>query len=431
MTERKINWLVLSGLTVAGAGIVVGMNLFYPREFFSSEDLKPEPTAEIYEQPVYPHHIAPGSSLFITLRELEVSPATIHAIVQSTKPVFDLSRLAAGTPFRLIQTNQEVTALEFLLSSTEKLIVRNTNGTWAAEKLREKVETRIVTFRGMVKSTLWESAAEANMHPDLIVQLAEIFGWQVDFAREVRVNDRWRLSVEQKMVRGDVVGWGAILAAEYENAGQKHDAVLFKHGDQTGYFGSDGSNLRRMFLKSPIKFGRISSRFNLRRFHPVLKTRRPHLGTDYAAPTGTPIRSVGDGVVTLAAWHGGGGKTIKIRHNASYATAYLHLSRFAEGVKSGARVKQGQIIGYVGSTGLSTGPHLHFEFAHNGRVMDPLRVSFPSSDPIPAGAMASFTPHAQQQLSALPTWDGLAISARDSSSESPARMRAAGGRLVE
>ncbi|MGE4132796.1 MAG: M23 family metallopeptidase, partial [Bdellovibrionales bacterium] len=234
----------------------------------------------------------------------------------------------------------------------------------------------------------------------------------VDFSREVRVRDRWRLTVEQKLVRGRPIGWGSILAAEYENAGELHTALLYQDGESSGYYGLDGSNLRRMFLKSPIKFGRISSRFNRKRFHPVLKIRRPHLGVDYAAARGTPIRSVGDGTVLLAGWKGGGGRTVKIRHNSTYQTSYLHMSGFAKGIKRGTRVKQGQIIGYVGATGLATGPHLHFEFSVNGKVVDPLKAKFPTADPIPKTKIASFKAQISGLLATLPGWDGLELAGR-------------------
>jgi murein DD-endopeptidase MepM/ murein hydrolase activator NlpD len=228
----------------------------------------------------------------------------------------------------------------------------------------------------------------------------------VDFAREVQVNDRWRLSVEQKLVKGQPIGWGAILAAEYINVGESHRATLFRiQGEDHGYFTPEGQSLRKVFLKSPIRYGRITSGFKRRRFHPVLQVYRAHQGVDYGAPTGTPVRSVGDGTVIFAARSGGGGNVVKIRHNATYQTAYKHLHGYAKGIRNGARVKQGQVIGYVGSTGLSTGPHLHFEFYQSGRYIDPLGKKFPSADPVPAEHLTSFKTSAEQLLKTLPEWD--------------------------
>ena len=391
----------------------------------------PVPAVESHAEPVvevtYPHLLPPRTSLYTVLRELNVTSQTIHQIVEAAKPIMDLGRLRAGTQFRVVHLtdpSSDLVQIEFLLSAVEILNIEKVAGVWAAQKRTETVDSRVVTFKGLVTSSLWESAEAAQMNPDLIVQLAEIFAWQVDFAREVRANDHWRLSVEQKLVRGKVIGWGSILAAEYVNADQMHNAVLFKSGEHSGYYAADGTSLRRMFLKSPIKYGRISSTFKRRRFHPILKIFRPHLGVDYAAPTGTPIRAVGDGRVTLAAWHGGGGKTIKIRHNSNYETAYLHMSRFEQGIRTGVRVEQGQVIGYVGSTGQSTGPHLHFEFVHNRKVVDPLTQAFPTAEPVPDRRLAEFQAHAINLFKGLPTWEGLDVTGRDPSSVKTKLIRA-------
>jgi murein DD-endopeptidase MepM/ murein hydrolase activator NlpD len=184
--------------------------------------------------------------------------------------------------------------------------------------------------------------------------------------------------------------------------------ILFRvDGEDRGYFAPDGSSLKRMFLKSPISFGRITSGFSKKRFHPILKVNRPHMGVDYAAPTGTPVKAVGDGRVVFSGWSGGGGNVVKIRHNSIYETAYKHLSRYGKNIRNGALVKQGQVIGYVGSTGLSTAPHLHFEFFHAGRYVDPVGKKFPSADPVPANLMSNFTGNVSYKMSLLPTWDHL------------------------
>ncbi len=425
VNSRFITWFVPVILAVTALAAILVVRSEFSQE--PRETLAEVSDEVLIEEPIFPHILPPRSSLYATLRELNVTSPTIHALVQAAKPVMDLGRLNSGTRFRLIHLtdpSSDLTGIEFQLSTIEKLSIEKVDDEWKAEKKIATIDTNIVTFKGRVTSTLWESAEAAQMNPELIVQLAEIFAWEVDFAREVRVNDRWRLTVEQKSVNGQVAGWGAILAAEYDNAGELHTAVLYRSGEQSGYYSADGESLRRMFLKSPIKFGRISSRFNMRRFHPIHKVRRPHLGVDYAAPTGTPIRAVGDGVVMMAKWHGGGGNTIKIRHNASYLTAYLHLSRFEKGVRSGTRVRQGQTIGYVGSTGASTGPHLHFEFHHNGRVLDPLKQKFPSADPVPKLELARFQAHAATQFTSLPAWGELDIASRNPSSVRNTLIRA-------
>ncbi len=211
---------------------------------------------------------------------------------------------------------------------------------------------------------------------------------------------------EALYAEGEHVGYGDILSAEYAQSEETHQAVLYfnDQGERIGYYAPDGSSIKKIFLKSPMRFARISSRFQLKRFHPILKVRRPHLGVDYAAPRGTPVRSIGEGVVIFAGRRGGGGKTIKIRHNAIYQTNYLHLNGYARGIRKGKKVKQGQVIGFVGSTGLATGPHLHFEFYKNGRFVDPLRQKFPSAKPIAKKELPAFKLATSKFLNLLPKW---------------------------
>ncbi|MBX3041012.1 MAG: peptidoglycan DD-metalloendopeptidase family protein [Bdellovibrionaceae bacterium] len=381
---------------------------------------QPEPVLSLEE--AFPHVIAPRSTLFSTLRQLEIPAPTIHQIVEAAKPVQNLSRLHSGIRFQTVYGSEptpQLSSIHFRFSAIESLQITKVDGSWVAKKITEQVDLKTVTFSGLVSSSLWESARRAEMDPNLISELADIFGWQVDFSREVRKGDRWRLTVERKLVKGEPIGWGAILAAEYENAGTIYQAALFRlNGEEMGYFDLEGKSLRRMFLKSPIRYGRITSGFNLGRFHPILKVRRPHVGVDYGAPIGTPVRAVGDGTVALAAWSGGGGNVIKIRHNSTYETAYKHLSGYAKNVKKGARVQQGQVIGYVGNTGLSTGPHLHFEFYQGGRFVDPLGRKFPSAEPVPSMHLGEFKESANSLLATLPPWQNPEVSAREMASDS-------------
>lgn len=357
----------------------------------------------------FPYTIDRNSTLASALGNLDISASEVYQIVLAAKPIKNLAKLQSGTKFQVFYNPEAPTQLagiKIKLSHQEILHVKKMNQAWFAEMIRKKVETRVVTFKGVVTSSLWESALEAQMNPTLISELAEIFAWQVDFAREVQEGDRWRLSVEEELINGEHIGWGEILSAEYVNRGETHTAILFRQGDKDmGYFTPEGESLRRMFLKSPIQYGRISSRFQKKRFHPVLKISRPHLGVDYAAPTGTPIRAVGDGVVAAIGYNGGAGNMINIRHNSTYSTAYKHLSRYASGLKKGSRVQQGQTIGYVGSTGLSSGAHLHFEFYVNGRFVDPMGQKFPTADPISRSRLAEFYEVQKNFLAYLPSWD--------------------------
>lgn len=357
----------------------------------------------------YPYTIDRNSTLASSLGNLDISASEVYQIVLAAKPIKNLAKLQSGTKFQVFyssETPTQLVGIKIKLSHQEILHVKKLNQAWSAETIRKKVETRVVTFKGVVSSSLWESALEAQMNPTLISELAEIFAWQVDFAREVQEGDRWRLSVEEELINGEHIGWGEILSAEYVNRSETHTAILFRQGDKDmGYFTPEGESLRRMFLKSPIQYGRISSRFQKKRFHPVLKISRPHLGVDYAAPTGTPIRAVGDGVVAAIGYNGGAGNMINIRHNSTYSTAYKHLSRYASGLKKGARVQQGQTIGYVGSTGLSSGAHLHFEFYVNNRFVDPMGQKFPNADPISRSRLAEFFEIQKNFLAYLPSWD--------------------------
>lgn len=406
--HKKIRWGLLSIFALALTGAGFGIQSFRHLDDLSSQDVVELPVVPIEE--TYPHVLERNKTLFQALREQGVAPQTIQQIVDVSKPIHNLARLPAGTRFQTVfeQDSAELQGLYFRFSAIESLAITKENGAWDAKKIIEQVDIRVISFSGIVTTSLWESAVRSNMDPNLISELADIFGWEVDLSREVRVNDRWRLTVEQKLVKGTPVGWGSILAAEYVNDGKPYQATLFRqNGDEIGYFAPDGSSLRKMFLKSPIRYGRITSRFSMRRFHPVLKTNRPHLGVDYGAPIGTPVRSVGDGTVTFAARSGGGGNVIKIRHNSTYETAYKHLHGFAKGVRQGARVQQGQVIGYVGNTGLSTGPHLHFEFYQSGRYIDPLRKSFPSAEPVAQAHLSEFKSQAEGLLRGLPDWDVL------------------------
>jgi murein DD-endopeptidase MepM/ murein hydrolase activator NlpD len=352
-----------------------------------------------------------NSTLYQSLRELGLSSKEVHNVVVAARKHLDLSKIMAGTELKLYYAKYPLGALveiEFDLGPLKSFqILRESDDSWTPRYVETKADVRWVSFTGYVSSSLWESAQVAGMDPNLIVALAEIFAWQVDFSREVQKGDAWRILVEQLHVGDKVVGWGSILAADYRNQSKIHSAILLRDPEtqeSLGYFAPDGKSLKQMFLRAPMKFGRISSRFSMKRFHPILKFSRPHIGVDYAAPIGTPVLAVGDGVVSKAAWMGGGGKTIQIRHNSVYQTYYKHLHGFARGIRVGARVRQGQVIGYVGTTGLSTGPHLHYELWENGRYVDPLGKKFPSADPVPSRHMKTFRKSVEFFTKYLPAW---------------------------
>lgn len=361
--------------------------------------------------------ISQGDSLGSTLSDMGLSSRTIHEIVSAISPLCEVDRIAAGSTLRVAWKNFVTlppSRFELQLDHQRTLVAtKNDNEAWHAEIQEAVIDTQTAAYAGIVTTTLWNSATIAGMDPNLIHKLAEVFAWQIDFNREVQEGDRWRLTVERRYVQGKAIGFGDIIAAEYENDGQVYTAV--RHIDQNQrahYFAPDGSSLRRMFLKSPLKYGRITSGFSSRRFHPVLKVVKPHLGVDYGAPIGTPVMAVGDGVITLVGARGGSGNMIEIKHNSIYRTAYKHLSRFAAGMNIGSRVQMGQIIGYVGATGLATGPHLHFELAEGGKVRDPQGLKFPRAEPVAAAEQERFLAASSRATSELPPWSAAVLSQR-------------------
>jgi len=367
--------------------------------------IQPEEVLTVEEE--YPHVLSRNDFIYTYLTGQGVSSFDVIEMVKASKPVKDLSRLRPGVRFHIEQDEKkDLLEVKFRFSPLEKLELKKGMNGWQVKEIKEKIDIKLVSYLGKVNSTLWESARAADMNPYLIVAMAEIFGWEVDFNREVRVGDSWRITAEEKLVNGVHVGWGSVLAAEFINAGTSHKAVLFRNNDEeVGYYTTEGENLRKMFLKSPLKFGRVTSRFNRRRFHPRLKIFRAHNGVDYGAPIGTPVRSVADGVVTFARYSGGGGKVLKVRHNSTYKTAYKHLSRYGKNIRKGSRVKQGQIVAYTGNTGLSTGPHLHYEFFKNGRYVDPLRQKFPSAEPVAFEFKELFAQQSVKMIAKLPSWN--------------------------
>lgn len=351
--------------------------------------------------------------------QLDFSGSQIHRLAEVVRPLFDLRRIDAGTKVKTTflettdatgEVNSEPVRVTMKISDRQTLIVTDLN----LEKPLAVIEDAVITtstraYSGAVDSSLWTSATSAGMDPSIISSMAEIFAWQVDFNREVRANDKWRLVVEEIFANGKSIGYGDIVSAEFVNTGFNYVAVKYDMDERTHYFQPDGNSLRRMFLKSPLKFGRITSKFQARRFHPILKVNKAHRGVDYGAPTGTPVMTVGDGVVVFAGTKGGSGKMIAIRHNAVYRTEYKHLSRYSENIEPGTKVSMGQTVGYVGATGLATGPHLHFEFHESGNVVDPQGLKFPTADPVPPRNMDDFRTKAEAAVAQLPPWSALVL----------------------
>jgi murein DD-endopeptidase MepM/ murein hydrolase activator NlpD len=284
----------------------------------------------------------------------------------------------------------EIARLVYTQSPIEIYEASRAEDGWNASRREVPIERRVVRVAGVLRDNLFESMESAGERPQLVGEFADIFAWDFDFAQDSQPGDRFSLVVEKVYTGETFVKYGRILAAEYDNQGRRHTGISFKDQQGSGYYTPAGESLRRSFLKSPLEFTRISSRFSRARRHPVLGGVRPHLAVDYAAPSGTPVMAVADGTVEYAGWKGGNGITVLLRHRANFKTMYNHLSAAAKGIHPGATVRQRQVIGYVGSTGLSTGPHLDYRVMREGKFVNPLTQTFLPGQPIAAAARAAY-----------------------------------------
>jgi len=255
---------------------------------------------------------------------------------------------------------------------------------------QKSVETHIEWAHGIIHSSLWNTIVGQGYDAELAIKLSDVYAWTVDFFG-IQKYDNFELMYERKYIDGEAVGVGKILASRFNHYNKDQFAFYFEQDGEGDYFDEKGESLRRAFLKAPLKYSRISSHFTHSRYHPILKIHRPHHGVDYAAPTGTPVYAIGQGVVTRKGFQkGGAGNYLYIKHNSTYTTAYMHLQKFASGIQEGTRVTQGQLIGYVGSTGLATGPHLDFRFFKHGQPVNPLTVESPPAKPVEPQNMTAF-----------------------------------------
>ena len=342
-----------------------------------------------------------GDTLSSLLGEF-VSPQELHALAQKCEDIFSLTRICAGQAYAITTTEDRFHGFEYEIDDTEKLnILRHDDG-FTVRRVPIPYDVVLERVDGEIESSLYGAVEASGETPELAVRLSDIFAWDVDFIRDIRVGDTFTALVEKRYREGDFVGYGRILAAEFVNQGESHQGYLFEAEEgRPAYYDPEGGSLRKAFLKAPLAFRRISSGYNPRRMHPILKVVRPHPGIDYAAPTGTPVKTVGDGRVITVARDKAAGKYVKVRHNSVYETTYMHLSRFARGLKKGKRVQQGDVIGYVGSTGYSTGPHLDFRMKKNGRYVNPTKIKTPAAAGVPEDKLDHFMAHMELLRSEL------------------------------
>lgn len=326
-----------------------------------------------------------GQTLSTLLSPFGIHHSTVHEISKAARGVYDLRRIQSGRDISFYRHPKTGALMHFVYHPNEReyVVFELHDGEDISVRTGAKaVETRLRRIESDIESSLYVSLMEAGANPALVNRLSQVYAWQIDFYR-IMPNDRFTVVYEEELIDGKPVGIGKIQAALFHHRSEDYYAVYFEKEDGRGnYYDLEGSSLQKQFLRAPLEYSRISSRFTNRRYHPVLGRNMPHHGTDYAAATGTPIRAVGDGVIIHSAYDRNNGNYIRIRHNGTYETGYLHMSRRANGTHRGASVEQGQIIGYVGSTGLATGPHLCFRFWQNRQPVDPYRVEIPPSEPV-------------------------------------------------
>jgi len=352
------------------------------------------------------HKVKRGDTLSGLFLRAGLSNRDVYNITHTAKHANALHHLKPGQLLEFnINKNQELLKLKYIQNKTESYIFtptkENKQKFTSAHILREF--ERYPRYTGnTIKHSFYLSGQEAGLSQNMIMKLANIFSWDIDFILDIRRGDSFKVIYEQLYLDGENIKEGEILAAQFTSRGKTVTAIRYNSRSQgPGYFTPDGVNMHKAFLRSPVAFTRISSRFSLGRKHPILHKIRAHKGVDYAASTGTPVKATGAGRISHAARKGGFGNVVEIQHGQGYSTLYAHLSRFGKKIRPGARVKQGQIIGYVGSTGLATGPHLHYEFQVNGIHKDPLRVKFPPALPVPAKERPGFITYARTMTNQL------------------------------
>lgn len=346
-----------------------------------------------------------GDTLGSVLARVGVDDAAAQSFLRSDARARPLYQLRPGKALRVrIDVGGRMLGLRYLTQNGELLAVDRIGDGFFAQSTTPDAAVSLELRANEIRSSLF-SAADAVGLPDAVtVQLADIFSGDIDFLHDLRRGDRFSVVYEMRRIDGEATGAGRIVAAEFVNKGVLYRAFLWRAPDGTeSYYGEDGKSLKKAFLRSPVAFTRVTSGFSLARFHPFLQAWRAHKGVDFAAPSGTPVLAAGAGKVAFAGKQGGYGNVVMLQHGGAYSTVYAHLSRFAPGMKAGARVSQGDVVGYVGMTGWATGPHLHYEFRVDNVQKNPLTIALPNPQPVPAGQKAAF------QLQVAPLADELAL----------------------
>ena len=397
---RSSRWFPLLGaalgfvfimLFIASGGRDVDANATVPHEEWLPAALVPAADEPLLHE--LTTKVERGDNTLAALARLNFDAATSYQIIHAAKQTYALKEIHAGRSFQRID-NRLGTTLYYSIDAINRLSLHRPQGAeeWQASLEQRQTHSRQRIAAGIIHDNLFLAASQAGLDQRTTMNLIDIFAWDVDFARDIRDGDSFRVLYEERFSDDGKLLESNILAAEFTNQGKSFRAVRYEQADgQVHYYNPEGKSMRKAYLKAPLKFSRISSRFSTKRKHPVLGYTRAHRGIDYAAASGTPIHAIGDGHIAEIGWKGGYGRFILIRHNnREHTTAYGHMRRYGRGMAKGKRVSQGDVIGYVGTSGLSTGPHLHFEFRVRNRAVNPLTIKLPPAEPIAKAEQARF-----------------------------------------
>lgn len=363
-------------------------------------DVAIAPTPAAPETKIF--RVKSGDSLAAIFKRAGLPKGTLPKVLALEDSKRYLRKIHPGDVIRIaLNPKGGLDTLSFDIDAFHKLIVFSDEEQFASTIETASRETRVTSATGRIDSSLFLAAKDAGLSDNLVMGLVDIFAWDIDFAQDLRNGDHFSVVYEEILRDGKKISDGRILAAEFVNQNNQHRAVRFEHSSRSGFYDPDGKALRKAFLRNAVKFSRISSRFKPKRWHPILKKWRAHRGVDYAARTGTPVRATGDGRIKTIGWVNGYGRVVMIQHGKRYLTVYGHLSKFARGLKKGSRVRQGQLIAYVGKSGYATGPHLHYEFRVDGKHRDPLKVKLPGAPALPKKLLTKFRQAAAPHLGTL------------------------------
>lgn len=355
-----------------------------------------------------------GDTLATLLSRLDVDNQEALTFMRDARDMKAIHQLVAGKTIHVQTTAAgELLLLRYFPGGSEQMVVEKTNGSFKVSEKPAQLETHIQMKSGVINTSLFAAIDNAGVPESVATQIVDILASEIDFHRDLRKGDRFTVVYDSLYGNGEPARAGRVLAVEFVNQGTPYRGLYFEVNGESGYYTPDGKSLKKAFLRSPLEFSRISSGFSAGRFHPVLKTWRAHKGIDYAAPTGTGVKAAADGTVAFVGSQGGYGNVIFLDHQGSYSTVYGHLSAFAKGLRKGQRVRQGDIIGRVGATGMATGPHLHYEFRFKNVQRDPLKVAMPTADPVPPKHMAGFYEYTKSSMARLDMLRGTSLAFLD------------------